>query len=61
MMRRKKDKLSGYEVLKALENRQVKLESGPRAAGLLKKTLEHLKSDAGDMTSAEFAAIVWHK
>jgi len=47
------------EVLKALENQQAK--SGPRAAELLKKTLQHLKSEAGDMTSAEAATIVWHK
>lgn len=28
---------------------------------LIQKTLEHLKSDASDMTSAEAAAIVWDK
>jgi len=45
MMRRKKDKLSGYEVLKALENRQVK--PGLRAAGLLKVKNVAIASGSG--------------
>lgn len=45
--------------LKALEAEQSK--AGPRAATLLKRTLEHLQSETDDFSSVEAARIIWPK
>jgi len=45
------------KVLKALEDQQQ--HAGAKAAAILKKTLEHLKADAPDMTSVEVVNIIW--
>jgi len=46
-------------VLKALDEEQG--NAGERAAGILKRTREHLKADKPDMTSEEVANVIWPK